>query len=86
MKDFPASNRIFNNMFPHCGPSAYKPPHTNSVISCPIQGTALIRLVITVAPQRDIWPIGRTYPKNPITISNMKIIVPSAQTNVLGYL
>jgi hypothetical protein len=30
------------------------PPQINSTISCPIQGIALIRLVITVAPHRLI--------------------------------
>jgi hypothetical protein len=30
------------------------PPQMNSTISCPIQGMALIRLVITVAPHNDI--------------------------------
>jgi hypothetical protein len=30
------------------------PPHKNSTISCPTHGIALIRLVITVAPHRDI--------------------------------
>jgi hypothetical protein len=33
-----------------------KPPHMNSTISCPIHGIALIRLVITVAPHKLIWP------------------------------
>jgi len=33
-----------------------KPPQINSTISCPIQGIALIRLVITVAPHKDICP------------------------------
>ena len=28
----------------------------NSTISCPIHGIALIRLVITVAPHKLIWP------------------------------
>ena len=31
-----------------------KPPQMNSTISCPTQGMALIRLVITVAPHRLI--------------------------------
>jgi hypothetical protein len=31
-----------------------KPPQMNSTISCPIHGTALIKLVITVAPHNDI--------------------------------
>jgi hypothetical protein len=32
----------------------------NSTISCPIHGIALIRLVITVAPHKDICPYGST--------------------------
>jgi hypothetical protein len=28
----------------------------NSTMSCPIHGTALIKLVITVAPHNDICP------------------------------
>ena len=31
-----------------------KPPQINSTISCPTQGIALIKLVITVAPHKDI--------------------------------
>ena len=55
-------------------------------MSCPIQGTALIRLVITVAPHNDIWPYGKTYPKNAVTIINKNIIIPNTHTNVLGAL
>jgi hypothetical protein len=33
-----------------------KPPQINSTISCPTHGMALIRLVITVAPHKDICP------------------------------
>ena len=33
-----------------------KPPQTNSTISCPTHGIALKRLVITVAPHKDICP------------------------------
>jgi hypothetical protein len=32
------------------------PPQMNSTISCPTQGIALIKLVITVAPHKDICP------------------------------
>jgi len=32
------------------------PPQINSTISCPTHGIALIRLVITVAPHKDICP------------------------------
>jgi len=33
----------------------------DSTISCPTHGIALIRLVITVAPHKDICPYGKTY-------------------------
>jgi hypothetical protein len=55
-------------------------------MSCPIQGIALIRLVITVAPHNDICPYGRTYPKNPVPIINISIIVPITQVVNLGLL
>jgi hypothetical protein len=58
----------------------------NSTISCPIHGIALIRLVITVAPHNDICPYGRTYPKNPVPIINISIIVPITQVVNLGLL
>jgi hypothetical protein len=63
-----------------------KPPHMNSTISCPIQGIALIRLVITVAPHRLICPYGSTYPKKAVTIINIKITTPILNTKVLGAL
>ena len=37
-----------------------KPPHTNSTKSCPIHGIADNKFVITVAPQSDICPQGKT--------------------------
>jgi hypothetical protein len=33
--------------------------------------------VITVAPQKDIWPQGKTYPKNAAAITANKINVPT---------
>jgi len=63
-----------------------KPPQRNSTISCPIQGTALTRLVITVAPHKDICPYGSTYPRKAVIIISIKITVPITQTNVLGAL
>lgn len=44
--DFPALSKIFNNMFKYCGSSVFKPPQINSTTSVPIQGIALIKLVI----------------------------------------
>jgi len=40
--------------------STANPPHTHCTVSCPIYGIADSRLVITVAPQKDICPHGRT--------------------------
>ena len=41
---------------------------------------ALNRLVITVAPQNDICPQGKTYPKNAVAINKNKIVTPLIQT------
>jgi len=38
-----------------------------------------IRLVMTVAPQNDICPHGRTYPKNAVAIKMNRISVPDIQ-------
>jgi len=37
-----------------------KPPHNQVTISPPITGMAEARLVMTVAPQKDICPQGKT--------------------------
>jgi hypothetical protein len=37
------------------------------------------RLVITVAPQKDIWPQGNTYPKKAAAITANKINTPTNQ-------
>lgn len=37
-----------------------KPPHNHTTISFPTYGMAEIKFVITVAPQKDICPHGRT--------------------------
>jgi len=42
------------------GLSTEKPPQIHWTRVSPIYGTAERRLVITVAPQKDIWPQGRT--------------------------
>jgi hypothetical protein len=36
------------------------PPQSQSTMDCPTTGTAVTKLVITVAPQKLIWPQGRT--------------------------
>lgn len=36
------------------------PPHIHSTIICPTMGAVVTKLVITVAPQKDICPQGKT--------------------------
>jgi len=40
--------------------STEKPPHSQKTISEPTYGMVEKRFVITVAPQKDIWPHGNT--------------------------
>lgn len=61
-------------------PPTENPPHNHSTIKPPIYGKALTRLVITVAPQKDICPQGRTYPIKAVPISKNRIIVPDPHT------
>ena len=46
------------------------------MISFPTYGIADRRFVITVAPQNDIYPHGRTYPINAVAMFNYKITTP----------
>lgn len=52
------------------------PPHTHSTIFFPAYGIADIKLVITVAPQKDICPQGKTYPTKAVPIKRNKITTP----------
>jgi len=52
------------------------PPHSHLTIKSPRYGMAEIKFVITVAPQKDICPHGRTYPKKEVPIIINKIAVP----------
>ena len=56
--------------------STANPPHNHSTKIVPIYGNAEKRLVITVAPQKLIWPQGSTYPINAVAIVTIKIITP----------
>lgn len=56
--------------------STENPPHSHFTKSVPMYGMADSRLVITVAPHKDIWPHGNTYPKNAVPIVNMSKITP----------
>lgn len=55
-------------------------PQTHWVICFPMQGIAEIILVITVAPQNDICPQGRTYPIKAVAIDIIIIITPDIHT------
>ena len=48
--------------------STENPPQIHSTRFVPMYGIAERRLVMTVAPQNDICPHGRTYPVNAVAI------------------
>jgi len=54
-------------------------------MSSPINGMAEARFVITVAPQKDICPHGRTYPKNAAPITHRRITTPTIHVNINRY-
>lgn len=58
------------------------PPHNQKTTSLPINGIAEARLVITVAPQKDIWPQGKTYPRKAVPITKNKRITPTTQVSL----
>lgn len=49
--------------------STENPPQIHSTKSEPMYGMAESKLVITVAPQKDIWPHGNTYPIKAVAIT-----------------
>jgi hypothetical protein len=48
--------------------STVNPPHTHWTRIIPMYGIVDSRLVITVAPQKDIYPHGNTCPRNAVAI------------------
>lgn len=56
------------------------PPHIHSTNFFPKIGMAEKMFVITVAPQNDICPQGRTYPRNAVAITITRIIIPVVHT------
>ena len=58
------------------------PAQIQRTIISPIKGIALTKLVITVAPQKDICPQGKTYPKKAVIITNNNKHTPLNQTKV----
>ena len=57
------------------------PPHSHSTIVFPMYGTADKKFVITVAPQNDICPHGRTYPRNAVAIIVSRIAIPDVHVS-----
>jgi len=58
------------------------PPQIQKTIVSPNLGIEEIRLVITVAPQKDICPQGKIYPIKATIIKNNKIKIPLNHTIV----
>ena len=56
------------------------PPQIHVTRSVPRMGMAERTPVITVAPQNDICPQGRTYPRNAVAMVAMRIILPEIHT------
>jgi hypothetical protein len=61
--------------------STAKPPHNHCTIILPIYGIADRSFVITVAPQNDICPHGRTYPTKAVIITRSKRTTPEIHVN-----
>lgn len=59
------------------------PPHNHCTIKFPTNGIADTKLVITVAPQNDICPQGRTYPIKAVPIKINKIEIPDIHVSFL---
>lgn len=60
--------------------STENPPQIQQVTELPIYGIAEIKFVITVAPQNDIWPQGKIYPKKAVAINTKIIKIPDVHT------
>lgn len=56
--------------------STENPPQIHCTRAFPTYGTAERRFVITVAPQNDICPHGRTYPTNAVIITSRRRTTP----------
>lgn len=71
-----AKNRVSVALF------SANPPQTHCTSSLPASGMADNKLVITVAPQKDICPQGRTYPRKAVPITINKMSTPTIQVCV----
>jgi hypothetical protein len=56
-----------------------KSPHNQIVRDFPIIGIEEIKLVITVAAQKDIWPQGSTYPMKAVAMRMSRMRTPEFQ-------
>ena len=57
-------------------PDTPKPPQSHSTNGFPTYGKAENKLVITVAPQKLIWPQGRRYPINAVAMVKINMVMP----------
>lgn len=71
-----AKNRV------RVGLSTENPPQAHSTSVWPMYGIAENRLVITVAPQKDICPQGSTYPTKAVAIRVNRRITPMFQVSL----
>lgn len=62
--------------------STENPPQIHCTRSLPMYGTAERRLVMTVAPQNDICPQGRTYPTKAVIITRRRRTTPMFQVSL----
>jgi len=62
--------------------STANPPQPHWTRESPTYGTAESRFVITVAPQKDICPQGRTYPIKAAPIVNSSSKIPENHVRV----
>ena len=53
-----------------------KPPHKPRAKDEPIPGITEIKLVMTVPPQKLIWPQGKRYPKKAVKITKINNTMP----------
>lgn len=71
-----AKNRV------RVGLSTENPPHAHSTSVWPMYGMAENKLVITVAPQKDICPQGKTYPTKAVAIRARRRTIPMFQVSL----
>lgn len=64
------------------GLSTEKPPQAHSTRVWPMYGIAENRLVMTVAPQKDICPHGKTYPTKAVAIRVKRRMTPVFQVSL----